>query len=118
RPFAAIIEDLADRGMLEHTLVIAMSEFGRTPKVNEKLGRDHWPVSWSLALAGCGIQKGVVVGRTNERGTLVTEGQADVGHLFHTIFAALGVRNPRYRVRGQPLPAAREEMGPIREVLL
>ena len=118
RPFAALIQDLADRGMLDHTLVIAMSEFGRTPKINEKLGRDHWPAAWSLALAGCGIKKGVVYGRTSDKGSSVADGQVDIGHLFHTIFAALGIRNPRYRVRGQPLPAAHDDMAPIREVLL
>jgi hypothetical protein len=117
RPFAAVIEDLAQRGMLDNVLVIAMSEFGRTPKINEKLGRDHWPEAWSLALAGCGIRPGVVHGRTNDKGSWVADGQADVGHLFHTVFAALGIRNPRYRVRGQPLPAAHEDCAPIREVL-
>jgi hypothetical protein len=117
RPFAAIIEDLAQRGMLNNVLVIAMSEFGRTPKINEKLGRDHWPEAWSLALAGCGIRPGMVHGKTNDKGSWVTDGQADVGHLFHTVFAALGVRNPRYRVRGQPLPAAHEDCTAIREVL-
>ncbi len=118
KAFGALIEDLAQRGMLENTLVIAMSEFGRTPKINEKLGRDHWPEAWSLALAGCGIRKGMVFGRTNDKGSWVTDGQADVGHLFHTVFAALGVRNPRYQVRGQPLPAANEDCSPLREVLL
>jgi hypothetical protein len=117
RPFAAIMEDLAQRDMLDNVLVIAMAEFGRTPKINEKLGRDHWPEAWSLALGGCGIKAGVVHGRTNERGAWVTDGQADVGHLFHTVFAALGVRNPRYRVRGQPLPAAHEDCSAIRAIL-
>ncbi len=117
RPFAAIIDDLHQRGMLEHTLVICMSEFGRTPKINEKYGRDHWPQAWSLALAGCGIKKGMVYGRTNDKGSMVADGQVDIGHIFHTIFAALGVQRPRYRVRGQPLPAANEDTSAIREVL-
>lgn len=117
KAYSAVIEDLGQRGLLDNTLVIAMSEFGRTPKINEKLGRDHWPDAWSLALAGCGIQKGLVFGKTNEKGNWVTDGQVDIGHLFHTVFAALGIRNPRYRVRGQPLPAANEECGPIREIL-
>src|SRR5262249_51403474 len=59
QPFAAIIEDLAESGALEHTLVIAMSEFGRTPRVNGHLGRDHWPDAWSLVMAGCGVQRGI-----------------------------------------------------------
>ncbi len=65
RAFAAVIEDLHERGMLEHTLVIAMSEFGRTPRINGHLGRDHWPEAWSLAMAGCGLKHGVVAGKTN-----------------------------------------------------
>lgn len=115
--FAAVIEDLTQRGMLNDVLVVAMSEFGRTPKINDRLGRDHWPEAWSVALAGCGIKAGVVHGRTNDKGSWVSDGQVDVGHLFHTIFAALGMRNPRYRVRGQPLPAAHEDCSAIREVL-
>ncbi len=67
--FAALIEDLADRGMLDNVLVIAMSEFGRTPRINGHLGRDHWPEAWSLVMAGCGLKHGVVVGKTNDKGT-------------------------------------------------
>src|SRR2546430_6899181 len=48
RPFAAIVEDLHDRGMLDNVLVVAMSEFGRTPRINGHLGRDHWPEAWSV----------------------------------------------------------------------
>ena len=51
-----MIEDLADRGMLDNVLVIAMSEFGRTPRINGHIGRDHWPEAWSLVMAGCGMQ--------------------------------------------------------------
>src|ERR1044071_4420598 len=57
--FAALIEDLADRRMLDHVLVIAMSEFGRTPRVNGHIGRDHWPEAWSLVMGGCGSVRGV-----------------------------------------------------------
>src|SRR5690606_15278795 len=59
--FSAIIQDLADRGMLDHVLVIAISEFGRTPRINGHIGRDHWPEAWSCCLAGCGIKRGIVV---------------------------------------------------------
>ena len=74
--FAAMIEDLADRGMLDNVLVIAMSEFGRTPRINGHVGRDHWPEAWSLAMAGCGMKQGVVVGKTNDQGTCVDERRA------------------------------------------
>ncbi len=68
QPFAALIEDLAERGMLDHTLVVAMSEFGRTPRVNGHVGRDHWPEAWSVAMAGCGVAPGAVVGKDQRTG--------------------------------------------------
>ena len=66
--FAAIVEDLAERGMLDNVLVIAMTEFGRTPRINGHLGRDHWPEAWIAGMAGCGIRKGVVVGQDQRQG--------------------------------------------------
>src|SRR4029450_6456464 len=91
KPFAAIVEDLHDRGMLDHVLVIAMSEFGRTPRINGHLGRDHWPEAWSLAMAGCGGKKGTVVGETDPKGVFVAKNPYDIGHMFHTWFRALGI---------------------------
>jgi len=117
--FSAILDDLAASGQLEHTLVIAMSEFGRTPRVNGHAGRDHWPEAWSLAMAGCGVRKGVVIGETNELGTWVKSDGYDIGSLFHTWFAALGINSvsDEYMNKGQPLPIAHEEMKPIKEAL-
>ena len=117
--FSAILEDLAATGQLEHTLVIAMSEFGRTPRVNGHAGRDHWPEAWSLAMAGCGVRKGVIVGETNEQGTWVKSDGFDIGSLFHTWFAALGIDSAatEYDNKGQPLPIAHEDMKPIKEAL-
>src|SRR5437763_3893141 len=63
-PFAALLDDLADRGMLDTTLVVVMSEFGRTPHINHLYGRDHWSKAWSGALAGGGLKAGAVVGET------------------------------------------------------
>jgi uncharacterized protein (DUF1501 family) len=118
RPFAAVIDDLDARGMLDHVLVVLMSEFGRTPKINQRLGRDHWPEAWSLALAGAGIRKGVVVGKTSPDGAWVDESPFDVGHLFKTVFRAVGVDpQAHYDNNGQPLPVAREETAPMKEVL-
>src|SRR5205823_7502687 len=110
---------LAERSMLDNVLVIMMSEFGRTPRINGDVGRDHWPEAWSLVTAGTGIRRGVVVGRTNDLGTFVSGDDHDIGHLFHTWFTALGI-NPartRYDNAGQPLPIAHDEMGPVRELL-
>ena len=120
QPFAALISDLAAAGMLDQVLVIAMSEFGRTPRVNGHLGRDHWPEAWSLCMAGAGIRRGVTVGSTSENGTWVTSEPYDIGHMFHTWFSALGInsRETAWDNQGQPLPIAHEDCHPISELLL
>ena len=119
QPFAALIEDLHERRMLDNVLVIVMSEFGRTPKINSHVGRDHWPEAWSIAMAGAGIQRGVVVGKTNDQGTFVDGQPHDIGDLFHTWFKAMGVppEMMEYDNHGQPLPVANEECSPISELL-
>lgn len=120
QPFAALVNDLDDRGMLEDTLVIVMSEFGRTPIINSRLGRDHWPDCWSIALAGGGTRPGAIVGETTADGAFVDSEGYDIGHLFHTIFTLLGI-NPRethYHNKSQQLAIARDDCQPIREVML
>jgi uncharacterized protein DUF1501 len=117
--FAAVIEDLADRGMLDNVLVIAMSEFGRTPRINGHIGRDHWPEAWSVAMAGSGLKRGVVVGQTNEQGTYIMTDEHDIGDLFHTWFSCLGIDTSKvaYDNGGQPLPLAHEDMHAVKELL-
>jgi hypothetical protein len=118
KPFAALIEDLAASGRLEHTLVIVLSEFGRTPKVNGALGRDHWPDAWSLAMAGGRLQRGAVYGKTNEQGSWIVDGEVGYADLYHTFFRAVGIdEHVDYDNAGQPLPIANEDMGPIKELL-
>jgi hypothetical protein len=89
--FTTLIEDFADRGLLEDTLIVVTGEMGRTPRINNRAGRDHWGNAWSVAMAGCGIQQGVVHGKTNADGTSVVDGEVDLGHLFHTWLTALGL---------------------------
>ena len=117
--YSAVIEDLHDRGMLDHVLVVAMSEFGRTPRINGHIGRDHWPEAWSIALSGTGIKQGTVVGKTNDEGTFVATEEYDIGHMFHTWFTALGFdsKATEYDNNGQPLPIAHDDHFPIKEVL-
>ena len=119
RAFAALIADLADRRMLEQVLVIAMSEFGRTPRINGHLGRDHWAEAWSLAMAGCGLKPGVAAGKTNRKGTWIEGTEHDIGDLFHTWFEVLGVSpaDNAYDNHGQPLPLVHEDCKPVAEVL-
>jgi uncharacterized protein (DUF1501 family) len=87
--FATLIEDFADRGLLDDTLIVVTGEMGRTPRINNRAGRDHWGKAWSVAMAGCGIKQGVVHGKTSEDGTSVVDGEVDLGHLFHTWLTAL-----------------------------
>lgn len=119
QPFAALIEDLHDRSMLDNVLVVVMSEFGRTPRINSHVGRDHWPEAWSVAMAGAGLNRGLTVGKTNAEGTFVDGQEHDVGHLFHTWFQALGVASQEveYNNAGQPLPIAHDDHWPIKELL-
>lgn len=117
--YSALMDDLAQRSMLENVLVIVLSEFGRTPRINGHLGRDHWPEAWSCAMAGCGLKKGVVSGKTNPLGTEVEGEPHDIGSMFHTWFKALGVDplKEEYDNQGQPLPIAHEEQKHLAEVL-
>lgn len=92
--FGTLIADLRERGMLDRTLVIWMGEFGRTPRINARTGRDHWPRCFSVALAGCGIRGGQVVGATDAQGYRVANRPVTVPDLFCTFMQALGI-NPR-----------------------
>jgi hypothetical protein len=119
RPFASLIEDLDMRGMLDSTLVVVMSEFGRTPNINRNYGRDHWSKAWSVALAGCGIQKGAVVGKTNANGTAVVDREVNGGHLFHTYLKALGLDPKKnFYIDQRPIPMADPKADIIQEILL
>lgn len=118
RPFSTFVSDLADRGLLEHTLIIVMCEFGRTPRINPRMGRDHWGTAWSIAMGGTGIQGGAVVGKTNENGTKVIDREVGGGHLFHTYYKAVGLdsHDPFYH-EGRPFEKADPKTDAITEVL-
>jgi membrane-anchored protein YejM (alkaline phosphatase superfamily) len=116
--FSTLLEDLDQRGLLESTLVVVMSEFGRTPRINQYYGRDHWSKAWSVALAGCGIQRGAVIGKTNADGTAVDDREVHHGHLFHTYLRAVGVDSSGdFAVGGTKLPVANPADEPISELL-
>ena len=118
RTFAALLDDLHQSGMLENTLVMVMSEFGRTPKINVRYGRDHWGTAWSVVVGGCGIKSGIVAGKTNDKGTEVVDGEVDGSHLFHTYFQALGLDTTRdHDVAGRSIPIGDPSAGPIQELL-
>ncbi len=91
QPMAQLIADLRQRGMLEKTLVIWMGEFGRTPRINARGGRDHYPRAFNVALAGGGIKGGQVIGETDAGGEDVTKRPVSVSDLFRTIYTTLGI---------------------------
>jgi uncharacterized protein (DUF1501 family) len=118
RSFAALVADLADRGMLDSTLIVVLSEFGRTPNINQFYGRDHWSAAWSVLVGGCRMPRGAVYGKTNDKGTEVVDGQVDHGQLFHTYLQAVGVDSTQtFDVGGRSLPIADPATGPIKELL-
>lgn len=118
RAFATFISDLFDRGMLEKTLVVVLSEFGRTPNINLYYGRDHWSKAWSIVMAGGKVARGAVFGKTNDEGTEVVDGQVDHGALFHTYLQAVGVDSTQsIAVDGRELPIADPAAAPVWKVL-
>jgi hypothetical protein len=103
---AALLADLKLRGLLENTLVIWMGEFGRMPQINLTAGRDHFPSAFNVALAGCGVKGGQVIGATDKLGTAVAERPVTVPDLFCTFCQALGI-DPRKENQsnvGRPIP--------------
>lgn len=118
RTFVTLLDDLEQRGMLEHTLVVVSGEMGRTPQINKLGGRDHWGRAWSLAMAGCGVKPGLVYGSTNEQGTEVKDDQVKLGDLFHTYLRALGIDSQaKYEVDGRTNPVADPAAKPISALL-
>jgi len=114
-----LVHDLEERGKLDDTLVVIMGEFGRTPWINSSRGRDHYPNAWSLALAGCGIRGGMVLGETDPEGIDVRGEHYDQRRLFSTIFTALGLDpHERYDLPGLPrFHRVEKDAKPISEVL-
>ncbi len=91
RAFSALIEDLDARGLLETTLVVALAEFGRTPRINRAAGRDHWPDCYSMVLAGGGIRGGAVYGASDRFGAYPAVDPVTPGDLAATLFWRLGL---------------------------
>lgn len=122
RSVGALVDDLIDRGLWEHTLVVCMGEFGRTPDISGQPpggGRNHWSRSWSMSLGGAGIRGGVIVGATNRDGTDIQDRPVTVPDLFNTFYRAIGI-NPRQELmfRDRPMPLIENKEGrPVQELL-
>jgi hypothetical protein len=117
--WSALMQDLHDRGLLDSTLVVWMGEFGRTPKINDNQGRDHFPTAWSTVLAGGGIRGGQAVGRTSADGMTVEERPVAMPDLLGTVCLALGIdfnkTNPSNV--GRPIRIVDQSAKPLTEVL-
>lgn len=115
--FAALLEDLTQRGMLDETLVVCMAEFGRTPRFNNRGGRDHWGPVFSVALAGGGIKGGMVHGASDALGAYPVDGRVLPQDLTATILHCLGIP-PDSHIQdrlGRPIAACTGEL--VRQIL-
>jgi len=117
--YSAFIEDLDQRGLLDHTLVVTMGEMGRTPKINAKGGRDHWTYCYSVLLAGAGIQGGTIHGASDDQAAFIKDKPVHIRDICATIYHLLGI-DPEMTVRdrgGRPIPIAHGGH-PIHEILV
>lgn len=118
RAYAALLQDLSDRGLLDNTLVVWFGDFGRTPKINPSAGRDHWATAGVATMGGGGVRRGQVVGATNAQAEVVVDNPVRPQDIAATIYQALGVPlNTWYRAQdGRPIelvPTGR----PIRQLI-
>jgi hypothetical protein len=115
--WGTLMSELAERGLLESTTIVWMGEFGRTPKINQSGGRDHYPNAWTAVLAGGGIKGGQAHGKTGPDGMTVEDGKIDVGNVLATLATALGVDPKKQNVSEVGRPFRIAEGDPIKEVL-
>jgi hypothetical protein len=108
---AALLDDLEQRGLLSQTVVIVLGEFGRTPKINGKAGRDHWHHCYSGLIAGGGIRPGVVIGESDPLAEHPVRQPVTPADLFLTAFEQVGIRTPEITSAGLlPLGTSIEEL--------
>lgn len=116
--FSALVLDLEQRGLLDETLVVYLTEFGRTPKINADAGRDHWPNACSVAFAGAGIKTGQVIGATDAHGAQVIDQPVSPEEIAATILHLAGIDPHKAFLRedGRPIPYV-EQAQPIAALL-
>lgn len=117
--WSTLMRDLRDRGMLEHTLVVWMGEFGRTPVINPNGGRDHFPIAWSTVLGGAGIRGGQAYGSSGPDGMKVVDKPVKGPELIATICAALGIdpKKENFTDEGRPIPIVERGTEPVKDLL-
>jgi hypothetical protein len=110
-----LVKDLVERGLWKSTVLVWLGEFGRTPRINQNAGRDHWARCWSVVVGGGGIKGGQVYGSTNKDGTEVADKPCSVGDLFATLYKGLAL-DPAMQIRdglGRPHRISGEDGKPI-----
>jgi hypothetical protein len=114
----ALVADLAQRGLLENTVVAWMGDFGRTPRINQDAGRDHWPRSWSVVLGGGGIKGGQTIGDTDKDGVDIVDRPVGPMDLIATMTKAMGLdlSTQWTTPRGRPIKLVNEGT-PIKELI-
>jgi len=119
RAFSTLLEDLHERGMLKSTLITAMGEFGRTPKINPAGGRDHHPGVWTILMGGGPIKGGRVVGESDELGYIPKTRPVTPGEVAATIYQGLGfdVHRELPGPQNRPIPLVDYSLQPIKELL-
>ncbi|QDT83512.1 DUF1501 domain-containing protein [Gimesia chilikensis] len=119
RGCASLLNDLRERGLLKDTLVVCQGEFGRTPRINGQDGRDHWPASWAMMLAGAGIRGGQVIGETSADGAEIKSKPTRTADLMATIFRGVGLdpRKQNMSNVGRPIRLADPDGTPLEELL-
>jgi hypothetical protein len=117
--WATLMSELKSRGLLDSTLIVWMGEFGRTPKINQNKGRDHYPNAWSTVLAGGGVRTGQVVGSTSADGASVKDRPVSVPDLLATVCTALGIdpMNQNISNVGRPIRIVDPAAKPIAEIV-
>lgn len=117
RGMGTLIRELKERGLLQHTVLLWMGEFGRTPRINQNNGRDHWARCWSVVIGGGPIKGGQVYGATSADGMDIKDKPCTVGDLFATVYQALGIA-PETQIRdplGRPRKITGERGGRVLE---
>jgi uncharacterized protein DUF1501 len=116
--YSSLLEELSERGLLSETMILAMGEFGRTPKVNPAGGRDHWPQCWTVLIGGGGIKGGQAIGASDEIGGAPKDRPTTPGEIAATVFHGLGI-DPTTELPGaggRPIPLVDRGTEPIKEL--
>jgi Protein of unknown function (DUF1501) len=117
--FAALVSDLSQRGRLKDVAILWVTEFGRTPRINQNGGRDHYPRAWSVVLGGGAIKGGIAYGSTDEGGEAVKDNKVTINDVYATVYKGLGL-DPTAQIRdnlGRPLAIAGEKAKVITDLV-